>query len=511
MPIRSRTPFVLTATLLLAIIAILSFTIRLLQAQRSILEEALRNSQTEAMSLLAHRIERAILGVTREPFRIFTNIPQTSDNLARRLSWMRERFPEVKHVMFLDSRMQRIASYPPPTTETQETLENWLIEQIRTLSLEETVSPGNLSTLVTSVPGASIFFAWQPVDDADAQQGWVILGFDLERVRRHWIAPLLADFNQKQAGEMVLREEETGGRTDALHWPMDPVLPGWELVFASDPKPAESRLWRERLLILSVGIALVLAMIMATFWVWREIRRERVLLELRNRFVANVSHELRSPLALIRMYAETLHLGRVTDEARRQQYYQTILRQAERLTWMIDNVLDFARLRKGIQLYPLTETNLRQTVDQVLADHCPRIRAEGIQFQVHMPPQLPPVRHNQQGITQILLNLIDNAIKHGKHGASGGLIELRLDTLGDKVMLEISDRGPGIPAHERERVRKPFYQGGKIMHVDGAGLGLALVEEIAEAHHAHFALSSVANGYGTRAVVSFPSIGAHDE
>lgn len=504
---RSRTPFVLTATLLLAIVAILGFTIRLLQTQRTILEQALQDTQTDAMRLLAYRLERVILSVSREPFRVFKNIPQTNNNLEQRLSWMRTRFPEVKQVLFLDGRMQRIASYPPPMTETQQTLESWLIEQIKSSAIEATESPASLSTLVTSVAGASTFFSWQPVDDADAEQGWVILGFDLDRLQRNRIAPLLTEFSEKQAGQIHLRDGDTGGGTDVLDWSLDPVLPGWKLVFDADPKPTESRLWRERLLILSVGIAVVLAMILATFWVWREIRRERALLQLRNRFVANVSHELRAPLALIRMYAETLRLGRVTAEARRQHYYQTILQQAERLTWMINNVLDFARFRKGIDLYPLTKTDLRQTVDEVLDDHLPRIRTEGVQLQVHMAPALPPVRHSQQGITQILLNLIDNAIKHG---ASGGLVELRLDANRDHITLEISDRGPGIPAHERERVREAFSRGGNTMSVDGAGLGLALVEEIAKAHHADLALSSAADGRGTRAVVSFPLRGAGD-
>jgi signal transduction histidine kinase len=246
----------------------------------------------------------------------------------------------------------------------------------------------------------------------------------------------------------------------------------------------------------------LLAMVMATFSVWREIRREHALVDLRNRFVANVSHELKTPLALIRMYAETLYLKRVTDAERQHHYHRTILREAERLTQMINTVLDFARLNQGLKIYQLTDMDLHETVTNVLEQYGPRLEEQGLRLDVRLDPNLPPVAHDRRGITQILLNLLDNA---AKYGAGGGIVRVVLMGDRDWVELEVSDFGSGIPVKERARLRKAFHRGAEAEGESGSGLGLALVEQIAEAHHAHFILDTPDEGKGIKAAVSFPT------
>jgi two-component system phosphate regulon sensor histidine kinase PhoR len=249
--------------------------------------------------------------------------------------------------------------------------------------------------------------------------------------------------------------------------------------------------------------AVLLAMLLATYAVWREIHRERVLVELRNRFVANVSHEPKSSLTLIRMYTETLYLGRLSNEQRRQQYYQTILRESERLTHVIDNILDFARLSKGLPTYRLTATDLGRTVAQVLEDYHPQINAKGQQLIARLQPDLPPVLHDPHGVTQILLNLIDNVIKHA---ADGEMVMVALERNEDRVQLKVKDRGRGMAALIPAKANKPDANAyPTALNSAGMRLGLALVRQIAEAHRATLSLNSDVALPGTEVVVSFPT------
>jgi signal transduction histidine kinase len=244
-------------------------------------------------------------------------------------------------------------------------------------------------------------------------------------------------------------------------------------------------------------------MLMAAFAVWRELRREHALVDLRNRFVANVSHELKTPLALIRMYAETLYLRRITDEERRHQYHRILLHEAERLSQMIDTVLDFSRLSQGVDLYQLTATDLRRTVTDVLDSYRWRTGDAGLRLEVQLEEAVPPVAHDRYGITQILRNLIDNAVKYA---AAGGVVRVALRSSRQHgIELAVSDHGPGIPAADRERVRQPFQRGRDADPVSGSGLGLALVDQIAKSHHARLLLITPADGNGLEAIVRFPA------
>lgn len=490
----------LVGTLLLAIITVSGFTIVLLQGQRAILEETVRKSETVAVMLLANRVEQAVLNVIRPPFRTLKNIPVDDSHWSQRLGWMQQRFPEVEWFLFLDARLQRLENYPPTEIgEETAALYEWLTERLRMEHSKSDVLPDRLRSFSEIVAGHPTLFVWQPRDDAENQPGWLLIAFNLERMQRERIAPLLADFRQSHAGTIELKNGDSEWVEGTLSWPVGRLLPSWELVFEADPQITRERLRQARLVIFGVASAVLLAMVLATFAVWREIRRERALLELRNRFVANVSHELRSPLALIRMYTETLYLGRLTDEGRRQHYYQTILRESERLTRMIDNVLDFARVSKGIPIYRLTETDLRRTVSQVIEDYRPQVRQSGLRLEAQLQRNLPPVPHAPHGVTQMLLNLIDNAIKYG---ASGQIVVVTLKQSDHWVQLKVTDRGQGVAVKKRQG-RYQTNEGHR--KGEGIGLGLVLVEQIAAAHHATFCLQSAADAPGTEAIISFPA------
>lgn len=213
-----------------------------------------------------------------------------------------------------------------------------------------------------------------------------------------------------------------------------------------------------------------------------------------------MSHELKTPLALIRLYAETLYLDRIKDPQRRHAYFETILREAERLTAMIDSVLELERLRRGKVGYRLTATDLDLTVAQVIEQYRETLEQRGAHITLELRPALPPVAHDPQGITQILLNLLNNALEHG----GGEAIHVTLASEGDWVDLAVADRGPGLTADEIALMRRALARGEAAPSRRGSGLGLALVDRIAAAHHAYLVLDAPDDGNGLRVVISFP-------
>ena len=178
-----------------------------------------------------------------------------------------------------------------------------------------------------------------------------------------------------------------------------------------------------------------------------------------------------------------------------------ILRSAERLSRMIENVLDFERLRSGAEVYHLTETDLAASVTDVLARYESQLEESGSRLDVKLEQGLPPVAHDREGLTEILLNLLDNA---GKYAHEGGLAQVRLARNADRVELQVTDFGPGIPPQARARMLKAFERGAVPRAASGSGLGLALVEQIAKSHHAWVSLEEPAGHSGVKAVVSFP-------
>ncbi len=500
---RTRTSIALLAALLIAIVAVSVLTIKLLKGQRALLQETVRESQAETMALLSNQVEQALFSAMRPPFLALKNIP-SSDVDMQLFTSVRETFPEVEQILFLNENMTLDSSFPPPTSEKERRLNEWLVQRTALEGIEKMKDRYILHSFVESLEGRVNLFAVQRVNEIDKSAGWILIRFNLDVVRQRRIAPLLTEFSAKLGGDVQLKDADAAWNDDALNWPIGRVLPGWLLVFDAAGRVEAQRMQRDSVLVLGVTAAVILAMVMATFAVWRELRREHALVDLRNRFVANVSHELKTPLTLIRMYAETLYLRRVSGEERQHQYHRVLLHESERLSQMINTVLDFSRLSEGVALYRLTETDLLATVAEVLDSYRWRVEDAGLGLEVSLDEDVPSVAHDRYGITQILINLIDNAVKYA---AAGGIVHVSLHAVDNGVDLIVTDQGPGIPEEDRERVRKPFERGKEADPASGSGLGLALVEQIAKMHHAKLNLSVPASGNGLEAVVRFPVYG----
>jgi signal transduction histidine kinase len=238
------------------------------------------------------------------------------------------------------------------------------------------------------------------------------------------------------------------------------------------------------------------------FLVYSNVRREAHLSRMKSDFVANVSHELKTPLALIRLFAETLELGRVPTEDKARQYYRVIDKESQRLTQLINNILDFSRIEAGRKEYRFAPTNVGRIVSEVLEAYRFQIEQQGFELDVDVEPDLPEVEADSEALGQALLNLVNNAIKYSRETRS---IALAVRGAGDRVVISVADRGIGVPKAEQRKIFEKFYRGeASLVHeTKGSGLGLSLVEHIMEAHGGSVEIES-APGKGSTFTLVLP-------
>lgn len=246
-------------------------------------------------------------------------------------------------------------------------------------------------------------------------------------------------------------------------------------------------------LIIGVGLAIVLLSVAA----------ERRTSRMKSEFIANVSHELKTPLSLIRMFGELLATGKHKGAESSKEYAEIITREAERLSHLIDNVLDFARIERGKASYDFAESRLDDVIERALDLARYRVEKEKMRLRTEIQPGLPPVRMDENAMTLVLLNLVDNAVKYAAEGKD---IDVRLYKTPGGVTLSVRDRGPGIPLDEQPRIFERFYRArtARDRNVRGSGIGLALVKHIVEAHGGRLAVES-APGQGATFTVALPA------
>jgi signal transduction histidine kinase len=249
------------------------------------------------------------------------------------------------------------------------------------------------------------------------------------------------------------------------------------------------------------GLSLLLAG--GIFLTFRNVSREMALARLKSDFVSNVSHELRTPLSLIRLYAETLEMGRVSGEEKRQEYYRIIRKESERLTGLINNILDFSRIEAGRKEYDFRETDIAELVRNTLDSYRYQIEQHGFTFEQEIASDLPPVRVDREAIARSLLNLVNNSLKYSSEKK---YLRVNLYRENGSVRLEVIDHGIGIPRQEQRKIFEKFYRvGDPLVHNSkGSGLGLSLVRHIIQAHGGEIRVDSDP-GQGSKFVITLPT------
>lgn len=203
--------------------------------------------------------------------------------------------------------------------------------------------------------------------------------------------------------------------------------------------------------------------------------------ERRSNFVAAVTHELKTPLTAIRMYAEMLRDGIVPSEGKRDEYHRHITAESERLSRLIDNVLEFSRLERSARPMELVAGAIGPVLEDAAAMLRPHVERGGLALRVAVDADLPPVRFERDALLQIVVNLVDNAVKYAGGAGEVVLGATRVDD--GRVVVRVRDHGPGVPREHLARVFEPFHRGERELtrRTKGTGLGLALVRSLAEA------------------------------
>jgi two-component system phosphate regulon sensor histidine kinase PhoR len=220
------------------------------------------------------------------------------------------------------------------------------------------------------------------------------------------------------------------------------------------------------------------------------IRRERRLNELKSEFISNVSHELKTPASIISMFGEMLAEGRTKSPEQAHEYAEIIWRESVRLGRLIDNVLDFAKIERGMGVYEFADSDLGEVIDHAIELSARRVATAEMTLEADVEPGLPPLRLDASAFTLAVLNLIDNAVKYA---ADGKRIALAVRRENDRITLSVRDWGPGVDPEEHERIFDRFYRGRaiRLKPIRGSGIGLALVQHIARAHRGDADVTSV--------------------
>ena len=221
--------------------------------------------------------------------------------------------------------------------------------------------------------------------------------------------------------------------------------------------------------------------IFAGWFLYRNIKKEMELAEMKSSFVSNVSHELRTPLSLIRMFAETLELGRVRTEEKKNEYYKIIGQETERLTHLINNILNFSKMEAGRKEYHFQKFDLIQMINTVLDSYQFHLENNGFKIEKSLPGNRLLLNGDREALSEAFINLLDNAVKYSENDKT---INVNAGSTDGSLFFEVKDHGIGISQEDQKKIFDKFYRvsHGLVHNKKGTGLGLTLVKKIVEAH-----------------------------
>lgn len=321
-------------------------------------------------------------------------------------------------------------------------------------------------------------------------QGDQIYGIELELMTL--LARLVADFPSAAPEGTVYALVDGGGRIlhQAGDFPLDagrkpkvtvslaPRLPHWEVAVYFVGNGATKNAERTFIILSGLLLAIFVATIVlgGSLLLWQA-HRNMVDAVQKTNFVSNVSHELKTPLTSIRMYAELLGEERVTDPGKRKRYLEVIIAESQRLTRLVNNVLDFSRLEQGRKKYHLADLELAAFVRQTIEAHRLRIQQAGLELIDDIAEEEAYTFTDRDAIEQAMLNVIDNAVKYA---ADGRDLVVTASRRNDWYEIRFKDRGPGVPRVQQEKIFETFHRVDDSLTAKqpGTGLGLSIARRI---------------------------------
>jgi signal transduction histidine kinase len=257
---------------------------------------------------------------------------------------------------------------------------------------------------------------------------------------------------------------------------------------------------RNRNLGVSFGVLALLGISIGL--VFLSAQRAKTLAQRQLDFVSSVSHEFRTPLAVLYSAGENLTDGVVDSQQQVSEYGALIKHEGKKLSGMVEQILEFAGARSGKRKYDLRKTSVAQVLSDALAECQPLINESGFTVEKHIQPELPDIAAEAAALSHAFQNLINNAIKYSRDEKH---LKITAENGGGAIKLSFEDRGRGIPARERSQIFEPFYRGKEVVaaQIHGNGLGLSLVKQIVEAHNGRIEVES-RPGEGSKFTIKLP-------
>jgi signal transduction histidine kinase len=504
--------FVLLPALLAAVGTLLYFTFRTTLQVERLGQQAVLEATLELANEKADRLDKRIVEQDNVVFAIAE--PSRLADLAQRwIPTAQRETPTVRAILVLDETHTVIAfaSRAGGAFGEEEAFRRLLVERMCGDMELAKQGPDELRHLHREYRGQSYLVSyWQrallaaatdgPSDPPRTHRILVVAWHDIGRIVKDTMPPLFSERERSetkttaQPSRVNVVDEDgriifgpplrTGEFTVAVRFPT--TLYGWRVQVspsAGDELTARVRKRAMLELVMVVLSCIIVVLGVATILVAAE--RERRMSALKSEFVANVSHELKTPLALVRMFGEMLQSGRVTSEAKQREYLDIIVSESERLSSLIENVLDFARVERGRDAYDFADGSVGDAVSKAVNVYRYRAEREGIELEADVHPDLPRATIDERAIQLAVINLIDNALKYAP---GTEVVTVKASRKDGAVVVRVIDRGPGVPPEDRDRIFERFVRGStsrttsSSAPVRGSGIGLALVKHIAESH-----------------------------
>jgi signal transduction histidine kinase len=231
-----------------------------------------------------------------------------------------------------------------------------------------------------------------------------------------------------------------------------------------------------------IGVVL-LAVTLGLSGLWLSSIKQIKLAQKKDDFISAVSHELRTPLTSIRMYSEMLEKNWVKSDDKLPEYYGSMRQESERLSRLIENVLDFSRIQRGRKIYTFKAGDINKCITDIVEMMKPYAAQNGFSIIAELD-EIGQTIFDSDAVAQIVINLLDNAVKYARD-AEDKTITVRTKSRDEFIIIEVEDRGPGVPHRQRKKIFEQFYRIGaeSTREAAGTGLGLALVRKFAQAHN----------------------------
>lgn len=431
-----------------------------------------------------HEIDGRIIAADNRAFR-FVDFAEPEASLSQWRQHASEETPSVRALAVLDDRLEVVAFAARVRREDIGATERWLVERVAPELDLPTLRPGLLKHLHRRVDGRSQLVSYKALL-RNGRRVYLVAEHDVGYLTREVFPEVLGPGTSPPWHNVVDEENrsvfgpslaQAGDYVVGRRFPTTLYL--WRLQVAPSAAgelQAKGRTSRFNQVAL-IGLSFAIIMIAVVFLLLAA-DKERRLASLKSDFIATVSHELKTPLSVIRMFGEMLLTGRVPDTSKRQEYLEIICSETERLSGLIENVLDFAALERGRRNYEMREHDVSDIAGRAIEALHYRFERESARVELVRVGESALGLVDEQAILLVAVNLLDNAMKY----APGTPVEMIVETTADEIQLRVRDHGPGIPPADLKRVFDRFYRTRGSERARGSGIGLAIVKRIAEEH-----------------------------